>query len=110
MHTVVAETITELIHFESKICICNGNSLKFKGESVTVTRDSLPIFHRSVSGNCFFLQHVSVSVIGIINCPEDKCLSVIILDTTVVNSKIIFTAYGKHFLSFVLLDILYTGK
>ena len=33
--TVVAEMITELIRFEPEICICNGNSLEFKTESVS---------------------------------------------------------------------------
>ena len=47
--TVAAKIVTELILFEPKICICNGNLLEFKGESVSVIRDSLPTFHRSFS-------------------------------------------------------------
>ena len=39
--TVVAEMITELFRFEPEICICNGNLLGFKRESVSVLRDSL---------------------------------------------------------------------
>ena len=39
--TIVAEIITELICFESEICICNGNKLAFKRESVSVIRDFL---------------------------------------------------------------------
>ena len=41
LHTVVAEMITELIHFEPDICICNRNELAFKRESVSVMRDFL---------------------------------------------------------------------
>ena len=40
-YTVVAELITELIRFEPEISICNGNSLEFKRESVSVMRDFL---------------------------------------------------------------------
>ena len=37
----VAEMTTELMRFEPEICICNGNELQFKRESVSVMRDFL---------------------------------------------------------------------
>ena len=40
----IAEIVTELIHFEPEVCICSGNELEFKGESVSVMRDFLPAF------------------------------------------------------------------
>ena len=46
---VVAEMMTELIRFEPKICICNGNSLEFKRESVSVMRDFLLDSQRTVA-------------------------------------------------------------
>ena len=42
--TVVAKIITELSCFEPEICICDENFLEFKGESVSVMRDSLQTF------------------------------------------------------------------
>ena len=60
--------ITELICFKPEVCICDGNKLKFQGESVSVTREFRPTFPQIClcSGNPFFLQHNSVSVIELI--------------------------------------------
>ena len=64
--------ITELIGFEPEICICNGNELEFKRESVSVMRDFLLKFSESwfCNGNQVFWQRDSVSVIGNEFLPE----------------------------------------
>ena len=64
--TIVAEMITELIRFEPELCICNGNSLEFKRESVSAMRDLLLTFPQIClcNGDSFFWQHDLVSVIG----------------------------------------------
>ena len=41
---IVAETTTELMNFEPEVCICNGHSLGFKRESVSVMEDFLLTF------------------------------------------------------------------
>ena len=66
MHTVVAEMTTELIRLEPEICMCNGNELAFKRESVSVLRDFMLKFPQIClcNGNYFSWQHDSVSLIG----------------------------------------------
>ena len=72
--TAVAAMITELIRFEPKICICNGNQLEFKSESVSVMRDLLLLTFPQIgfcNGNELVWQHESASVIAN-SCPPEK--------------------------------------
>ena len=63
--TVAADVLTEFIRFEPEICICKGNYLEFKRESVSVRRDFRLKFPQIClcNGDKFFCQHDSVSVI-----------------------------------------------
>ena len=76
---VVAEIITELICFEPKVCICNGNLWENMREPVSAMRDFLRRFLFPqiclCNGQQLFWQHDSVSVIEI-DFPQKKCLSV----------------------------------
>ena len=65
--------VTELVHFEPEICICNGNQLEFKRESASVMRDFLLKFPQICLCNesQFFWQSDSVSVIGNYHLPRN---------------------------------------
>ena len=78
LNSVAAEMFTESIGLEPKIYICNWSYVKFKRESVSVMRDSLPTFPQIClcNRNWFFWGHDSASVI-------ERCLPVIMLDTMV---------------------------
>ena len=47
--TIGAEDITEFILLAAEVCICNGNYLKFKKNSVSVNMDFFPNSEESVS-------------------------------------------------------------
>ena len=49
LSNVEAEIITELACFTPEVCICTGNSLEFKGESVSVIKIFCQHPHRSLS-------------------------------------------------------------
>ena len=92
----MAEMITELIRFEPKICICNGNELEFKRKSVSVMRD----FSAEIPTDLSLSWQVILLAAQFCICNWKKCLSVINLDTTVtyifnIFRAIIFAVHAK---------------